>query len=81
MPKNLAELGPVPFRNSEYVVETYYPYRPLNGLEVRPNIQYAIDPGGTSQNQNALVFGLKTGSSISELLTVPASLQVDNTFV
>ncbi|WP_376717391.1 carbohydrate porin [Bradyrhizobium sp. 62B] len=38
-------------------------YRPRNGLEVRPNIQYVIDPGGTSQNRNALVFGLKTAAN------------------
>jgi porin len=58
--QNLAGLGPVPVRNSEYVVEAYYKYRPLGGLEIRPNIQYVVDPGGTSQNRNALVFGLKT---------------------
>jgi porin len=58
--QNLVGLAPVPVQSSEYVVEAYYTYRPLNGLEVRPNIQYVIEPGGTSQNRNALVFGLKT---------------------
>jgi porin len=52
--QNLTGLGPVPVRNSEYVVDSYYTYRPLNGLEVSRNIQYVIDPGGTSQNRNAL---------------------------
>jgi porin len=56
----LAGLGPVPVRSSEYVVEAYHTYRPITGLQVRPNIQYVIEPGGTSQNRNALVFGLKT---------------------
>jgi porin len=60
MLQNLVGLAPVPVQSSEYVVEAYYTYRPLNGLEVRPNIQYVIEPGGTSQNRNALVFGLKT---------------------
>jgi hypothetical protein len=55
--QNLAGLSPVPVRNSEYVVEAYYTCRPRNGLEVRP--QYLIQPGGTRQNRNALVFGLK----------------------
>ncbi|MCK1595033.1 carbohydrate porin [Bradyrhizobium sp. 164] len=58
--QNLAGLGPVPVRNSEYIVEAYYTYRPLGGLEIRPNVQYVVDPGGMSQNRNALVFGLKT---------------------
>jgi porin len=63
MLQNFAGLGPVPVQSSEYVVEAYYTYLPLNGLKVRPNIQYVNDPGGTSQNRNALVFGLKTVAS------------------
>jgi porin len=58
--QNLAGLGPVPVRNSEYVVEAYYTYRPHSGLEIRPNVQYVVNPGGTGQNRNALVFGLET---------------------
>ena len=60
MLQNLAGLGPVPVQSSEYVVEAYYTYLPLNGLKVRPNIRYVIDPGGIGQDRNALVFGLKT---------------------
>jgi porin len=60
--QNLTGLGPVPVRNSEYVVDSYYTYRPLNGLEAHPNIQYVIHPGGTSRNGNALAFGLKTAA-------------------
>jgi porin len=58
--QNLAGLGPVAVQSNEYIMEFYYTYRPLAGLQVRPNIQYVIDPGGTSTNPNALVFGLKT---------------------
>jgi len=58
--QNLAGLGPVAVQGNEYAIEFYYTYRPLAGLQVRPNIQYVIDPGGTSRNSNALVFGLKT---------------------
>jgi porin len=50
----------VPIQSSEYVAETYYTHRPLNGLEVRPKTQYAIEPGGTSPNRNVLVFDPKT---------------------
>jgi porin len=60
MLQNLAAPGPATVQNSEYVAEVYYTYRPVTGLELRPNVQYVIEPGGTSQNKNALVFGLKT---------------------
>ena len=46
--QNLAGLGPVAVQSNEYSMELYYTYRPLAGLQVRPNIQYVIDPGGTS---------------------------------
>jgi porin len=58
--QNLAGLGPVAVQGNEYIMEFYYTYRPLAGLQVRPNIQYVIDPGGTGTNANAWVFGLKT---------------------
>jgi carbohydrate-selective porin OprB len=61
---------------------SYYTYRPLNGFEMRPNIQYVTNPGGTSQNRNALVLGLKTVANFRGLLTVPASIKADyNTLV
>ena len=58
--QNLAGLGPVAVQSNEYSMEFYYTYRPLAGLQMRPNIQYVINPGGTTANSNALVFGLKT---------------------
>jgi porin len=58
--QNLVGFSPVAVQGTEYSMELYYTYRPLAGLQVRPNIQYVIDPGGTSANPNALVFGLKT---------------------
>jgi porin len=61
--QNLAGLGPLAVQGNEYTMELYYTYRPLAGLQIRPNIQYVIDPGGTSANPNALVFGLKTVAS------------------
>jgi porin len=58
--QNLVGFSPVGVQGNEYTMELYYTYRPLAGLQVRPNIQYVVDPGGTSANPNALVFGLKT---------------------
>jgi porin len=61
--ENALGLGPVAVQGTEYVMELYYTVRPLNGLAIRPNIQYVIEPGGTSQNKNVLVFGLKTSAN------------------
>ncbi len=65
MLQNLAGLGHVGVQSGEAAIEAYYTYRRWNGLEVRPNIQYVVDPGGTSQKRNALVFGLKTVANFS----------------
>jgi porin len=48
---------------NEYAVELYYSWAPTPGVYLRPNIQYLVHPGGTSQNQNATVVGLKSGVS------------------
>jgi porin len=58
--QNIVGFSPVAVQGNEYTMELYYTYRPLAGLQIRPNIQYVVDPGGTSANPNALVFGLKT---------------------
>jgi len=55
-------LGPgrVGVQGSEYVFELDYTVRPIEGLLIRPNVQYVLDPGGTGQKTNNIVFGLKT---------------------
>ena len=55
--------GPVAVQDSEYAFELFYTYRPTPGLLFRPNIQYVYHPGGTSQNDNVLVFGLKSSAT------------------
>jgi porin len=45
----------------EYVSELYYSWSPVKSVYFRPNLQYILHPGGTSQNKNAFVVGLKTG--------------------
>lgn len=44
----------------EYVTEVFYSWSPVPSVALRPNLQYILHPGGTSQNSNALVLGLKT---------------------
>jgi porin len=46
---------------SEYDAELYYSYAPIPSVYFRPNVQYVMDPGGTSANADAFVLGLKTG--------------------
>lgn len=45
----------------EYVSELYYSWSPVPSVYFRPNLQYIMHPGGTSQNKNAFVVGLKSG--------------------
>jgi porin len=60
--ENFFGLGPVPVQHSEYVCELYYTVRPVTGLFIRPNLQYILDPGGTSKNEDAVILGLKMGA-------------------
>ncbi|HVJ40782.1 MAG TPA: carbohydrate porin [Dongiaceae bacterium] len=50
-------------QHSEYAFELYYTVRPIAGLQLRPNVQYILDPGGTSHNRDAVVLGLKTAAT------------------
>ena len=45
----------------EYVIELYYSWAPIPALYLRPNLQYIARPGGTSDNRDAFVVGLKSG--------------------
>jgi porin len=46
---------------NEFDSELYYSYAPITALFLRPNLQYIMQPGGTTANSNAFVFGLKSG--------------------
>ena len=61
--QNAAGQGPVAVQHSEYAFELYYTFRPRNGLLIRPNLQYVRFPGGTSENKDALVVGLKVSAN------------------
>jgi porin len=58
--ENKAGLGPVPIQGAEYVAELYYSLHVIHGMTLRPNVQYVHDPGGTSENSDAVILGLKT---------------------
>jgi porin len=57
--QNANGLGPVAVQTSEYPVELYYTYNATKWLMLRPNVQYIHHPGGTSENTNVVVLGLK----------------------
>lgn len=57
---NSLGLGPVAVQGAEFPFELHYTFRPVNGVLLRPSIQYVITPGGTGANLNALVFGFTT---------------------
>ena len=57
--QNANGLGPVAVQTNEYPIELYYTFNIGNWLALRPNIQYILHPGGTSENDNVLALGLK----------------------
>ncbi len=57
--QNAAGLGPVSVQHSEYPVELYYSFNVAQWLTLRPNLQYIFRPGGTSDNTDVVVAGLK----------------------
>jgi porin len=61
--QNSVGRGPVAVQDAEYAFELYYTFRPTSSLLIRPNVQYVYHPGGTSQNDDVLVFGLKTSAT------------------
>jgi porin len=57
--RNANGLAPVAVQGSEYPVELYYSINATKWLTLRPNVQYIYHPGGTSENTNVVVLGLK----------------------
>jgi porin len=57
--QNAVGLGPVLVQGSEYPVELYYSINATRWMTLRPNIQYIYHPGGSSQNTDVVVLGLK----------------------
>src|SRR5262249_40629843 len=43
----------------EYVTEVFYSFAPIPSIQLRPNLQYIHNPGGTDLD-DAFVIGLKT---------------------
>ena len=44
----------------EYSTEIYYHWQAMKSVSLQPNLQYVIHPGGSSQNHNVFVAGLRS---------------------
>jgi len=53
----------VPIQSSEYVGEVFYAAELAPWIELRPNVQYVRHPGGTSQNTDDVIVGLRLAAT------------------
>jgi porin len=56
-------LEQVPIQTSEYVTEVFYGALIAPWIELRPNVQYVRHPGGSAQNTDDLIVGLKLSAN------------------
>jgi porin len=56
--------GPVPVQSTEYEAELFYTVQVTDWLNLRPNIQYVLQPGGIAQTDD-IILGLKTALGFS----------------
>lgn len=54
-----ANPGSVGVQTSEYVAEFFYGVHVTRWLDLRPNVQYVVQPGGIARNTNDVIVGLK----------------------
>jgi porin len=64
--RELDELGygPVAVQTYEWAGEVFYNFHVAGWLDLRPSVQYVIHPGGTSQNSNDLILGLRVAVNL-----------------
>jgi porin len=54
-----ANPGSVGVQGSEYVGELFYSLQATRWLELRPNVQYLVQPGGIARNTDDIIIGLR----------------------
>lgn len=59
-----ADPGSDGVQGSEYVAEFFYGVHLNRWLELRPNVQYVVQPGGFARNTNDVIVGLKFSAGI-----------------
>jgi porin len=56
--------GSVGVQGSEYVAEFFYNVQVTRWLDLRPNVQYVVQPGGIARNTNDVIVGLRLSVNI-----------------
>jgi porin len=51
--------GSVGVQGSEYAAELFYGVHVTRWLDLRPNIQFVVQPGGIARNTNDVIVGLR----------------------
>jgi porin len=51
-------------QGSEYVAELFYGVHVTRWLELRPNVQYVVQPGGVARNTNDVIVGLRVSAAL-----------------
>jgi len=54
---------PVPVQTSEWAGEIFYNLHVRGWLDLRPNLQYVMQPGGVARNANDVIFGLRAAAN------------------
>lgn len=62
--QNANTTSTVPVQTSEYAAELYYSWHLMRGLVLRPNLQYIYHPGGSDQNDDVVILGLKVVANL-----------------
>ena len=59
-----ANPGSVGVQGSEYVGEVFYSLHAAPWLELRPNVQYVVQPGGVARNTDDVIIGLRLSMNL-----------------
>ena len=62
--QNALNPGSVGVQGSEYVAEFFYNVQVTRWLDLRPNVQYVVQPGGIARNTNDVIVGLRLSVNI-----------------
>jgi porin len=61
---NAANPGSVGVQGSEYVGELFYGVHVTRWLDLRPDVQYVVQPGGVASNTSDVIVGLRVSANL-----------------
>jgi porin len=62
--QNSLGVQPVAVQTSEWVSEIFYNLHVTHWLDLRPNVQYVLHPGGTAANADDLIVGIRVAVNL-----------------